>query len=929
MKSIDGKRQQAASTKVEPAAAAPTATSEHEPVARPVVRGLAFTTAGGDVQRHADHDHDHEHDHGSGCGCGIRRHPTGPPGVIGLEGGEVDDQTERILRSSAGAGAPMAPSLRGPLEQAFGADFSGVRLHADTQAAALNRGMSADAFTHGQDIYFRDGLPDTSTSRGLHLLAHELTHTVQRSAVRRTVRRKAVVGPADHATEVEADRVADSVVRALRSGSAADAPIVVHATAADEGIHRHSAYEHYLLGELQPRQIETIPAVREVKENKAQQGRMKQARKRGEPEGLQKADPTQLTTVKHLIDREMERLLAFRNNPEALKAREGEMGEVKKGGSTAKEKADGTALTDTEYQVPIVVLTCAGGDRVVVSYSEMNTMPDLFGNPEAISQTPKAKVLALLQGVRQQLYMELGAIREELFGDTNNKLERVVVGDADFEGATGPRGQYWTPEVLAEKQVNSATTRKGQEHEQYFAALERNACHFAPASWQQWRAYHEKARRYAGMSATAKAKAQKDLQAGATAKDVEGLEALAKDYANDAMIHNSFGEHYLQDSFAAGHLIDKTKIMQWFAQWADKDKGGLGDSPSARAAWTMAMHAANSDLKSNPQMLHDKSVRKEVKGPEGAAAEIGMDVDAQHSQDIVLMMRWRALAQAKSAKRTLTMRQAVAEFGKSAQQLQPLFDDLVKKKFVEKDEPWAVTKAVKSRVGSAAETKYILKREMVNVLGEGSTERRGFKGNIGAHVAYSATRGHGERDEKGKNTGKISGAEAEAAAAEFNLASYNTMLSNAYVGAATKHFHDMFCKQGLVVKTGEGKDIGRIYGDSNMLNAGGQEGVKYSAETSRMSRDAVFDLINGVDPAQVPSADDIQRRFPIEVFYNGKTAISLADFNKQLELVIKDETKWLNAASSNKARLGYKLMDGISDKGALDVASLSRDHQPF
>ncbi len=922
MKSYDEQRRRLESSHGAVARDSADVSADLGPVARPTVGGVAFDQHT-DLQREA---------------------VVSSAGVIGLEGGQVDDETERTLRSNAGGGSPIAQVVRGPLETAFDADFSGVRLHAGAEATALNQGMSAAAFTHGQDIYFRDGLPDTSTDGGLHLLAHELTHTVQQQVVRRKpadgvalpVQRKAVVGPANDATELEAERVADSVVQAIRSGALAEVSVDVQPTA-DDGIHRHAAYEHYLLGELQPRQIEMIPTVRQVRKNKEQKERLKKAEKRGEPKGLADDDPTQLATAQHLIDREMERLLAYRKDPEALKGRAGEKGEVKKGGSTQAEKNHGIGLQDTEYQVPIVVLTCQNNEQIVVSYSEMNTMPDLFGNPEAIAQTPKKQVLALLQGVRQQLYIELSNIRAELFGKANNKLDRTIGLDDDFEGARGPRAQAVNEgayEIRTESQVNTATTRKGQEHEQYFAALERNACHFAPASWQQWRAYHEKARHFATASAMATAKAQKARQnVIPDAKEIEGLEVLAKDYANDAMIQNSFGEHYLQDSFASGHLIDKTKIMQWFAQWADKDKGGMGSTPSAKAAWSMAMHAATSELKSNPQMLHDKGVRGEftrkgAKGPVGAAAEIGMDVDAQNSQEIVLMMRWRALAQAKPAKRTLTKAQAVKEFGKSSAQLDPLLQKLVERRFVEVDEPYALTRAVKGALGRSAETKYILQQEMVNVLNEGATERRGLgKGNVGGHVAYSAGRGHGVKDKQGKNTGVIDDTEAEAAAAEFNLASYNTMLSNAYVGAATKYFHDMFCKQGLVVETGEGKNIGRIYGDANMLNAGGQEGVRYAAETSRMSRDSVFDLISGADPKTVPTADDIQKRFPVKVVYNSTKPIPLVDFNNKLELVIKDETKLLNPVSSNKARAGYKVMDGISDKGALNVASLS--HGPF
>jgi hypothetical protein len=115
-------------------------------------------------------------------------------GAIGEAGGELDHETERVLSSMAGAGSAIAPGIRERLGSALGADLSGVRLHAGARASSLNRTLSSVAFTYGRDIFFRDGLPDTATDRGLHLLAHELTHTVQQgTAPARSSARRAVV----------------------------------------------------------------------------------------------------------------------------------------------------------------------------------------------------------------------------------------------------------------------------------------------------------------------------------------------------------------------------------------------------------------------------------------------------------------------------------------------------------------------------------------------------------------------------------------------------------------------------------------------------------------------------------------------------------------------------------------------------------------
>jgi hypothetical protein len=96
------------------------------------------------------------------------------------------DVEQRIARSK-GAGSPLPDATRAEMESKFGADFSGVRVHAGDEAAQLNGDLSAHAFTHGSDVYFGAGKFAPAGSEGEHLLAHELTHVVQQS---QTVKRK-------------------------------------------------------------------------------------------------------------------------------------------------------------------------------------------------------------------------------------------------------------------------------------------------------------------------------------------------------------------------------------------------------------------------------------------------------------------------------------------------------------------------------------------------------------------------------------------------------------------------------------------------------------------------------------------------------------------------------------------------------------------
>lgn len=94
----------------------------------------------------------------------------------GNEGG-ID--IEKNLAASKGGGSPLPPATRTKMENAMGADFSNVRVHTDSSAVNMNKGLGAHAFAHGSDIYFNSGKFDTNSKEGNHLLAHELTHTVQ------------------------------------------------------------------------------------------------------------------------------------------------------------------------------------------------------------------------------------------------------------------------------------------------------------------------------------------------------------------------------------------------------------------------------------------------------------------------------------------------------------------------------------------------------------------------------------------------------------------------------------------------------------------------------------------------------------------------------------------------------------------------------
>jgi hypothetical protein len=103
---------------------------------------------------------------------------------VGLEGGPVSTNFEAELQGAKGHGQALDPNLQASMGQAMGADFSGVKVHTDTQSDQLNQSIQAKAFTTGQDVFFRQGEYQPESRSGQELIAHELTHVVQQDCCR-------------------------------------------------------------------------------------------------------------------------------------------------------------------------------------------------------------------------------------------------------------------------------------------------------------------------------------------------------------------------------------------------------------------------------------------------------------------------------------------------------------------------------------------------------------------------------------------------------------------------------------------------------------------------------------------------------------------------------------------------------------------------
>lgn len=100
--------------------------------------------------------------------------------------------TKAMARSTASGRLDSHLSAR--VEDRFGTDVSGVRLHTGRAAHEAAEALDARAFTVGRDIFFGRGEYDPTSASGRELLAHEVSHVVQQTRGR--------VGPATRTREV-------------------------------------------------------------------------------------------------------------------------------------------------------------------------------------------------------------------------------------------------------------------------------------------------------------------------------------------------------------------------------------------------------------------------------------------------------------------------------------------------------------------------------------------------------------------------------------------------------------------------------------------------------------------------------------------------------------------------------------------------------
>jgi hypothetical protein len=382
-------------------------------------------------------------------------------------------------------------------------DLSGVRIH-HAGADDLCRRWDALALTVGPDIYVRSDCYAPQTPAGLWLLAHEVAHAVQQCRGRAVAARPASTRAAG----------------AYAAGSRAAGPLAGQAAAAPaSGLQEREADAAacaVLAG--QPFAFAPGTAWRGVQRYMAWEhlllGNLDSAAVQAIIRGT-RADPEGKTPG---------------SGPGHLEAQCALLDEL------GRDPA-GVSPDRLEAEYPGIGTVRLAGSGLVVTLGELNILPDYLSHPEDIDAAPATYLAPLVQSVRAMNYREL-----------RRMTSRANPPRVPWSPLRYPNRRAFS-EIREAIEVDALGRKCARPAwELYSSVLSRNASHFAPFSWYRWQDFHLRARDLIGRSAAVSGDERARLRA-------------------KAQVFAGYADHFLQDSFAAGHLVNKTLIMQWYIEW--------------------------------------------------------------------------------------------------------------------------------------------------------------------------------------------------------------------------------------------------------------------------------------------------------------------------------------------------------------------------
>ncbi len=262
------------------------------------------------------------------------------------------------------------------------------------------------------------------------------------------------------------------------------------------------------------------------------------------------------------------------------------------------------------FPVRLVNLT---GSQLAVTYGELNTMADFLTSPEEIDTLPQNILLPILQMVRHQGWEKLNALR------TN------PANQPDFTSWLMSFCPGSVAAILETAELDSLTGGLGPGgRDHYKGSLARNACHFAPYTWARWRASY--------------------AVAAATAQDAHRTND--PELTRKAWVAHGYADHFLQDSFAAGHLVNKTLVMQWFIDWVtstwmpvynwDAFKTLTPGNQPGLTNWNL-YSPTYTGIGTDPQTTEELPTVDQRRANSGAVAAAGLTVDQAYQAYLAML----------------------------------------------------------------------------------------------------------------------------------------------------------------------------------------------------------------------------------------------------------------------------------------------------
>ena len=388
-------------------------------------------------------------------------------------------------------GHPIEPGVRRALGRSFRTDLAEVRVHDGPDAAGLAEAFGVEAFACGRDVYFAAGRYRPDRQEGLWLLAHEVAHVVQQAAGHPPA--TGTTGGAFRHVELEraASQAADQVVAGQRVSEDLLGVSLAGAARSDRPrvVQFHKSFEHRALGDLSTTELREIS--------------------RGGPDRTR------------ILRREIALLRLWQKDPESV----------------------------TEEQIkslcPRIHTLRLRESGLVVTYGELNALPDYLATGGVADSIPKEVLLPILQSIRQESHLGFATLLDR-------KDETAFQGAVNAASATAPSLYNLLRSSRAFDDLTSGLGLYGTDH--YKAVLLRNACHFAPFSWHRWRQSYNMAITLARLAYSE--------------HDADERAHLTR----AAWLQHGYADHFLQDSFAAGHLVNKNLVMQWYVEWASGQK---------------------------------------------------------------------------------------------------------------------------------------------------------------------------------------------------------------------------------------------------------------------------------------------------------------------------------------------------------------------